>query len=212
MWKYLARRFAWIAFLIIMVNVSHASGSLEKYVDQYRDAEVPLSLQKKFRPHSRLIRYFTSLAYLKPRHVVDVDFLKALIIAESGVDPMARSVKDARGLTQLTYPTALSAAEELVATGYKFRHVKHEQLRNLTPDDLYDPAINLLIACYLLAKYNLKYEGRLDLVVAAWNAGEHSIKNSSPPRYRETLDLIGKVNGYYLSLLRQNNRLYASNG
>ena len=70
-------------------------------------------------------------------------------------------------------------------------------------DDLYDPAINILLACYLIAKYNNKFEGKLDLVVSAWNAGENSISDNRPPQYDETLNLIGKVNGFFICLLRE---------
>lgn len=185
------------------MTVTAQAADLDWYVKKYRHVQVSRSLHRELAAYERLIEYFSGLSYFKPRHRVDADFLRALMIAESAVDPEARSDKDARGLTQILYPTGLQAARELAQTRYPFHYVSHEQLSNLQPRDLHDPAINLLLACYLIAKYNLKYNGRLDLVVAAWNAGEHSIKNDSPPPYRETLDLIGKVNGYFLALLEK---------
>ena len=76
------------------------------------------------------------------------------------------------------------------------------KLKDLQPDDLYDPATNILLACYLISKYNHDYNGQLELVVAAWNAGRNSITDDlQPPNYQETLNLIGKINGYYIYLL-----------
>lgn len=160
-------------------------------------------MQGRLAHYKHLIDYFSSLQYIQPRHYVNSDFLAALIIAESAVENSAHSNKDARGLTQILYPTGKQAAQELAETGYHFRYVNQQQLRNLQPNDLHDPAINLLLACYLIAKYNAKYQGRIDLVVSAWNAGGGSIVNNSPPLYEETLDLIGKVNGYFLALQKQ---------
>jgi soluble lytic murein transglycosylase-like protein len=81
--------------------------------------------------------------------------------------------------------------------------VNNDRLRNLTPRDLYDPAVNLLLASFLIAQYNVEFDGRLDLVVAAWNAGKGAVKNGRPPAYGETLDLIGKVNAYFVFFLQQ---------
>jgi hypothetical protein len=44
------------------------------------------------------------------------------------------------------------------------------------------------------------------LVVSAWNAGRGAVKNGQPPAYDETLDLIGKVNAYFVLFLQQRGR------
>lgn len=189
--------------LLLQPESIHARGGLQHFVNKYQQVQIGKSLRQRLAQHRHLINYFSSLYFIKPRHHVDPDFLRALIIAESSARPTARSNKDARGLTQILYATAQQAATELAETGYPFRYVSHAQLRNLKPNDLYDPAINLLIACYLIAKYNHQYQGRIELVVSAWNAGSGSIVNNTPPPYIETLDLIGKVNGYFVALLKQ---------
>lgn len=192
-----------IGLLLLQPTSIQAQDGLLHFVNKYQRVKINKSLHKRLARHRHLINYFSSLYFVKPRHHVNPDFLSALIIAESSVDPKARSNKDARGLTQLLFSTARQAAMELAETGYPFRYVSHAQLRNLKPNDLYDPAINLLIASYLIAKYNHQYQGRIELVVSAWNAGCGSIVNNTPPRYLETMDLIGKVNGYYVALLKQ---------
>ena len=192
-----------LTLLLLQPVNSQAREVLRHYINKYQKVKIDQSLRKRLDRQHHLISYFSSLHYIKPRHNINPDFLRALIIAESSAKPKALSNKDARGLTQILYSTARPAAKELAKTGFPFRYVTHEQLNNLKPKDLYNPAINLLIACYLIAKYNHQYQGRIELVVSAWNAGTGSIVNNRPPPYIETLDLIGKVNGYYVELLRQ---------
>lgn len=54
-----------------------------------------------------------------------------------------------------------------------------------------------------MAKYNYKFDGKLELVVSAWNAGENipSLSRGRHAPYLETENLIGKINAYYLYLL-----------
>jgi soluble lytic murein transglycosylase-like protein len=87
--------------------------------------------------------------------------------------------------------------------------VPKSQLKDISRKDLFDPAVNILLTCYLLAKYNYMFDGRLELVLSAWNAGENtdSLVAGKHAPYIETKDLIGKVNGYYLYLLRQKGAL-----
>ena len=179
-----------------------AAAPVDHYVRKYRAVRIPADALRRLRRYDHLVEYFCSFAYVQPRHKVNPDFLRALILAESNANPRALSKKGARGLTQLLYPTAKKAAADLAASRVHFRYVSKRTLRHLRPKDLYDPAVNILIACYLVATYNHRFHGRLDLVVAAWNAGEHSLAGGRVPPYPETRNLIGKVNGYYLSLLR----------
>ena len=192
--------------LVLLPGTAAGQKNLQHYVSKYQQVKISNSLHNRLTRYQHLISYFSSIYYIKPRYRIDADFLQALIIAESFGDSRARSDKDARGLTQILYPTAKQAARELAETGFPFRFVTCQQLSRLKPEDLYEPAINLLIACYLIAKYNHHYQGRIELVVSAWNAGEGSIVNNSPPAYTETLDLIGKVNGYFLALRKQRQR------
>ena len=116
----------------------------------------------------------------------------------------AVSEKNARGLGQILYPTGSQAGKELAKSLTFFRHVSKNKLDSLREEDLLDPAINILLTCYLIAKYNYRFDGRLDLVVSAWNAGENteSLSFGQHAPYRETEDLIGKINAYYIYLLK----------
>ncbi|PIE69262.1 MAG: lytic murein transglycosylase [Deltaproteobacteria bacterium] len=190
-----------------LVNKSAAarvSHELQRSLLKHQDSRPAASQLRRLQRYNYLINYFCSFAYFQKGRTVNADFLRALIIAESNVRPRAISSKGARGLTQILYSTGRQAARELVATHYRFRYVNIHRLSHLRKEDLDDPAINLLLASYLIAKYNIQFNGKLDLVVAAWNAGGKSIKNNTPPHYPETLDLIGKVNSHFLYFIRRN--------
>ena len=195
-----------ISFFLITTIAVPAQGSLNRHVRKYRKIEVSQDQVKRLSRYNYLIDYFSAFSFFKPKHKVNPDFVRSLILAESNADPRARSCKGARGLTQLIYPTGKQAAKELAAKDINFRHVSKQKLLNLKPNDLYNPAINILLACYLIAKYNYHFQGKLDLVVSAWNAGAGSIVNNKPPNYRETLNLIGKVNGYFVYFLQRKQR------
>jgi len=125
-------------------------------------------------------------------------------VAESGVNPEAISKKKALGLGQILLATGRQAGKELSQSKTNFKYASKSRLNNLDRKDLFDPAINILLTCYLISKYNYKFNGRLDLVVSAWNAGENtnSLSRGQHAPYEETENLIGKVNGYYTFLLK----------
>jgi len=153
--------------------------------------------------YDHLITYFTGFSYFLPHHKVSPNFVRALILAESGGNPLAVSNRNARGLGQLLLPTARRAGRELAGSRTVFRHVSRKQLADLKSEDLHDPAVNILLTCYLVAKYNYRFDGRLELVLSAWNAGEHtpSLAYGRHTDYEETKELIGRVNSYYRFLL-----------
>jgi soluble lytic murein transglycosylase-like protein len=195
-----------LASVVVALVVLAGSGrggctGLETQIRKYSQVRVSTSQLDALKDFDHFISYFSGIAYFRPRHTVSADFIRALILAESNGDPLAISSKNARGLGQIIPATGKEAAAELAAKQLTFHYVSRDRLHNLTAADLHDPAVNILLACYLVAKYNTMFDGRLDLVVAAWNAGPGSIVDHQPPGYRETLDLIGKVNGYYLAFL-----------
>lgn len=191
-----------IAFSFAIATNSY--GSLQNSVIKYRNSEIIEQDIEKLSQFDEYIRYFSGFSYFVPKHKVSADFVRALILAESGANPKALSDKNARGLGQILYSTGSQAGKELAKSLTFFRHVSKHTLNSLREDDLFDPAINILLTCYLIAKYNYKFDGRLDLVVSAWNAGENteSLSFGQHAPYRETEDLIGKINAYYIYLLK----------
>lgn len=190
--------------LMLTYYSSDAGGTLSSSVRKYKNTGVSRTSIKRLAQFDYLIRYFSSFSYFVPNHKVSPDFIRALILAESAADPRAVSGKDALGLGQILFSTGEQAGRELSRSRTHFKYVPKNKLANLKKEDLFDPAINILLTCYLIAKYNYKFDGKLDLVVSAWNAGENTLGLSFGKHapYRETEDLIGKVNGYYVYFLR----------
>ncbi|MCP4343762.1 MAG: lytic transglycosylase domain-containing protein [Desulfobulbaceae bacterium] len=191
-----------LVFFFIFAIDEAPRANLHSSVIKYKDKGVSQDDIKKLSRYDHLIRYFSNFSYFIPRHKVSPDFIRALILAESGANPQAMSNKNALGLGQILLTTGKEAAKKLAQSKTDFRFVSREKLENLGEKDLFDPAINILITCYLVAKYNYRFDGKLELVISAWNAGEYtkSLTRGRHAPYRETENLIGKVNAYYVYL------------
>ncbi len=197
-----------ISTLLLPFNNTEAS-ELRSSIDKYKGAEVSSRTLRQLEPYNEYIDYFSQFTFFRKNHKVSSDFIRALIIAESNVDPNAVSPKNAMGLGQIILTTGQEAAKEISRSRFSFKYVDKEKLKNLKQEDLFDPATNILLTCYLISKYNYKFNGRLELVLSAWNAGENhkALDNGRPVPYEETMNLIGKINGYYISLLQKKKQI-----
>ena len=174
-------------------------------INKYKNNQVSREALERLAPFNRYIHFYSQCTFFRPRHKVSPDFIKALILAESSAKPRAVSNKGAMGLGQICYRTGKEAALELAQSRYHFRNVSRKRLRELKEKDLFDPEINILLTCYLISKYNYKFDGKLELVLTAWNAGayQRDLQRGKAAPYKETQELIGKVNAYYIDLLRK---------
>lgn len=187
------------------MNTPCAASQLRHALIKYKGIEVSKVALERLQPYNSLINEYAKYSFFKRNHKVSPDFIRALILAESSGNPRAVSSKGAMGLGQIMYATGRQAAVELSKSNYTFPHLSKQKLSRLKQKDLFDPAVNILLTCYLISKYNYKFNGRLELVLSAWNAGEHheELDKGRPVPYKETHDLIGKVNGYYVDLLQK---------
>jgi hypothetical protein len=192
-----------LCFLFLIPRAGHSE--LIHQVNKYADIRLTPERLNKIDRYNGLIDYFCGFSFVQPRHKVSPDFIRALILAESDANPRAVSRKNAIGLGQIIASTGIEAGLELSKGSVDFHNVSRARLKNLSEEDLYDPAVNILLTCYLIAKYNQKFNGHLALVLSAWNAGENikELKQGQYAPYHETHELIGKVNGYYRCLLQQ---------
>jgi peptidoglycan lytic transglycosylase len=200
-----------LACLFVLLPSLGESTQLTESLEKYKGTQVTASALMRLRPFNKYINYYSQFTFFRARHKVSPDFIRALILAESDANPQAISNKGAMGLGQIIYTTGKQAAIELSRSQFQFQNVSKNKLRNLKKSDLLDPEINILLTCYLISKYNYKFQGKLELVITAWNAGEYQkelIKGKAAP-YRETQNLIGKVNSYYIDLLRKGSRFAA---
>jgi soluble lytic murein transglycosylase-like protein len=110
------------------------------------------------------------------RHNVDADLIRAVIKVESDFDSSARSHKGATGLMQLMPETG--------------------RLHNV--EDLYDPSANIEGGVRHLKLLLGKYQGDLELSLAAYNAGIKAVeKHGGIPPFAETRDYVRRVLRYY---------------
>ena len=198
--------------LLLFMSTACVASQLRYSLNKYKNLEVSHLAMKRLLPYNQLINKYTQYTFFRRNHKVSPDFIRALILAESSANPRAVSSKGAMGLGQIMYETGKQAAIELSKSKYSFPYLDRKKLYRLQKEDLFDPAVNILLTCYLISKYNYKFNGRLELVLSAWNAGEYheELNKGRPVPYKETHDLIGKVNGYYVNLLQKRKRLSVS--
>lgn len=94
---------------------------------------------------------------------IDPNLVFAIIRAESKYQTGAKSKVGALGLMQIMPDTAKWAAAQM-------------NLKNFTTEDLHDPAVNISIGCWYINSLNREFEGRLPIVIAAYNAGRGKAK------------------------------------
>ena len=145
-------------------------------------------------------------AYLQAaasRHGVDHHLLKAVVAAESGFNPLAVSPKGAVGLMQLMPATAQQYG--VLADTAPARNDRGEPLplRSVS-QKLTDARLNLDVGARHLAYLLRLYPGRLELAVAAYNAGEGAVQRAgrAVPNYRETQGYVKSVLGLYAQFRR----------
>lgn len=123
------------------------------------------------------------------RHGVDYALLQAVIATESGFNTRAVSPRGAVGLMQLMPATA----SRFGVSGDAKRSVEQK---------LVDPATNVAAGTRYLRYLMDLFEGRLDLALAAYNAGEGAVQRAGNrvPAYRETRNYVQSVLGLYALL------------
>jgi hypothetical protein len=124
-------------------------------------------------------------------HGLDMMLLKALIAVESGFDASAVSPAGALGLMQI-----MPASGDRYATAAERRQPAELRLR--------DPRTNIFTGARMLADLLRRFE-RVDLALAAWNAGEGRVRRAGHrlPRIAETEAHVEMVLAVYWGLLQR---------
>jgi hypothetical protein len=122
---------------------------------------------------------------------VDVELMKALIAVESKFDAKAVSPKGAVGLMQITPDTA-------------DRYATRGESAVPAERRLLDPRTNILTGARMLADLTRRL-GRIDLALAAWNAGEGHVQRAGGrvPDIGETRAHVHLVLELYWALLQR---------
>src|SRR4030042_1370601 len=129
-----------------------------------------------FKPNKRERSYHSIILEAGDRYDVDPALIKAVIMAESGYDPMAGSKKGALGLMQLMPNT----------------------VDELDVEDPFNPVHNVNAGVRYLKGLLNEFEGDIELALAAYNAGSKKVRefNGIPP-YNTTQNYVRKVFEYY---------------
>ena len=126
------------------------------------------------------------------RYDIDPLLLHAIARVESRHTATAVSHAGAQGLMQVIVPTA------------KRFGVDHAQA-------LHNPQVNLDVSAQYLKRLQNQFGGRLDLILAAYNAGEGAVEKYGRkiPPYKETQGYVRKVMAEYNTLRAIRNRQLA---
>jgi soluble lytic murein transglycosylase-like protein len=154
-------------YRLFMQEPASGSASSAPSFPPIATASAPVSRKHAPAQWAQLIRQTADHLQLEER------WLHAIISVESGYNPRALSSKGAIGLMQV-----------MPATGLRFG-----------VSELGNPQQNLLAGGRYLRSLHTRFNGRMTLVLAAYNAGEGAVlkyRNTIPP-YRETRAYIEKV-------------------
>lgn len=129
-------------------------------------------------------RYDSLIMQHSYNHGVDPSLVKAVMKAESNFNPQALSNKGAQGLMQLMPDTA----------------------RHMSVYDPFDPDDNIRGGTRYLRLLDETFQGNLELILAAYNAGPNRVKehNMNIPPFEETRNFIKRVKQYYNKLKNPN--------
>jgi soluble lytic murein transglycosylase-like protein len=122
-------------------------------------------------------RFRSQIQQIALKHSLDYELIDAVILVESAYNPNAVSPKGAMGLMQLMPDTA----------------------KRFEVDDPFDPADNINGGTRYLRWLMERFDGDLQLVLAAYNAGEGAVANNGNqiPPYAETQAYVQRVLGVY---------------
>ncbi|MBU8911470.1 MAG: lytic transglycosylase domain-containing protein [Desulfobacterales bacterium] len=167
-----------------IVCIDYAFADIYMYIDSsgvVHFTNVPTSsdykLYIKEKSKKRLQRISTKkyddiINKAQKKYGVEFSLIKAVIKVESGFNPKAVSKKGAKGLMQI------------MPGNFKTLFVK----------DPFNPLQNIMGGTLYLQRLLRRYQHKLPLVLAAYNAGPEAVdKHKRIPPYRETQDYVRKV-------------------
>ena len=165
----------WIEVAFALSEVEVASAGAETISDRLSppDGAVP----------PKPIPFHGIIVQVAGRYEVDPHLIRAIIFAESGYNPKAKSKKGARGLMQLMPSTA----------------------KALGVEDIYDPEENIDGGVRYFRSLLDRFDGDVQLALAAYNAGSRHVRNyEGIPPFKATKRYIQKVLKFHEKFIMEN--------
>lgn len=159
----------------------HARQMLNRFQDvaaaedaSCKPAEQELKLASDSNPNRQMVESWVQ--QIAPRYGIDPQLVMAVIRAESAFNPSALSGKNAQGLMQLIPETA----------------------ERFGVKDSWDPVQNIKGGTAYLHWLLRHFEGKVDLVLAAYNAGEGAVEHyKGIPPFQETQQYVKQILAWY---------------
>lgn len=171
-------------FVLSMVCLDNAMADIFMYIDSngtINFTNTPTSTDyklyikekpEKVLPRVATRKYDDIIKKAQKRYGVEFSLIKAVIQVESGFNPKAVSKKGAKGLMQ----------------------IMPDNFKTLLVKDPFDPSQNIMGGTLYLQRLLKRYEYKLPLVLAAYNAGPDAVdKHKQIPPYKETQNYVRKV-------------------
>lgn len=131
----------------------------------------------------RLSKYEEIIEKASQKYGVNKNLIKSVILAESAGNPKAYSKAHAKGLMQLVDSTA----------------------QDMGVKNVWDPKENIHGGAKYLSKMFRQYNGKVELALAAYNAGPANVdKHNGIPPFEETKNYVARVLSYMKYLEGQN--------
>ena len=146
----LGKMLSFLIFLSIIIVVGYRIFQSSDLIERLLKTQYPIKYQDYVEECAREFSLEKELVF-------------AIIRTESKFDPYAVSKTGARGLMQIQTETAKDCATTL-------------KLTDFTPDDLFDPRVNIHLGCYYFSRLLHRYNGNVMLAVAAYNGGPGNVE------------------------------------
>ncbi len=172
----------WIIF--ILACSGNTLADIYTYIDEngvVNFSNVPTSsgyklyikeIPKKLPPRSDTKKFDTIILKAHKRYGVEFSLIKAVIKVESAFNPKAVSKKGAKGLMQ----------------------IMPDNFKYLSIQDPFNPQQNIMGGTYYLRLLLQRYEYKLPLALAAYNAGPEAVdRYRQIPPFKETRNYVNKV-------------------